>query len=87
MQGNSFKLHAADNAALKKFILLHNLERILPMTKRFTRKQQLENLKLQYREDLLRSFVIAFNRYDDTNEQSVWEYNAVKQTMLDRMNY
>lgn len=59
----------------------------MPMAKRFTREQQLENLKIQSGADLLRSFQIINNLYDSDNEQSVWEYNAVKKEMLRRMSY
>ena len=77
---------ASESRRVKKTILFHKLGRI-PMAKRFTREQQLENLKIQSGADLLRSFQIINNLYDGDNEQSVWEYNAVKKEMLRRMSY
>ena len=78
---------AAESRKVKKTILYHKLGSIMPMAKRFTREQQLENLKIQSGADLLRSFQIINNLYDGDNEQSVWEYNAVKKEMLRRMSY
>ena len=88
MQNNlSYNLFASENAKIKGYIAMHYLERILPMAKRFTRKQQLDNMKIMRGDDLLRSFIICFKSYDADNEQSVWEYQAVKEELLNRMNY
>lgn len=72
---------------VKKVIFYHKLGKVLPMTKRFTRKQQLDNLKIQSGKDLIRSFKIVSSLYNADDEQSVWEYNAVTEEMLSRMAY
>lgn len=79
--------YASENDAVKKYLLTHYLERVFPMAKKMTRKQQLENLKLLTGRDLLRSYNIVLNRYDPDDSQSVWEFNAVKEEMLNRMSY
>lgn len=86
MQNNlSYNLFAADNSSMKGYLLMHYIERIIPMAKKFTRKQQEKYTKILDNKQLLLSYRIVLTRLNSEDEQSIWEYNMIEKELLNRM--
>lgn len=72
---------------MKKYIFMIKFGRRWKVARKFTRKEISEYHKLMSGEDVLRSFIICLNTFDENNEECVWQYNELKQELTKRIRY